>query len=93
MKIPHSLRLLNDSSNISSDKQFQLLLEQTKHWITTAEAAALTRRQNSFIVKQIQNGTLTGRLSDSHPANQRGEPTYIVLLEDLPSSAQYNHWN
>ena len=92
MKIPHSLSLLNsaridaESLSISS---FQSSISQTQHWITTTEAATLTGRQNSYIVKQINKGTLHGRQDENNPVNQQGELNYIVLLEDLPHSAQY----
>lgn len=87
MKIPHSLQL--QSVIHTDEKQFQSTINQTEHWITTAEAATLTGRQNSYITKQIEKGALTGKMSEDHPVNQLGEPNYLVLLEDLPHSAQY----
>lgn len=88
MKIPNALQLQPPSTEVSS-AIFQSVLNQTQHWITTEEAAVLTGRSNSNIIKQIERGSLTGKISEHHPVNQDGKPNYIILLEDLSHSAQY----
>ncbi len=91
MKIPHSLTLLPtaQTNTVPTIDYFQKTLDQTQHWIPTTEAAALTGRKNSYIIKQIENGKLHGKQDDYHLINQKGETNYSVLLEDLPHAAQY----
>lgn len=92
MKIPYSLALLpavQTNAALPAMDHFQAILDQTQHWIPTTEAAALTGRQNSYIIKQIEDGKLQGKQDESHLVNQEGQINYIVLLEDLPHAAQY----
>ena len=88
MKVPRSL-YLQKPTNAPETKQFEALINQTQHWITTAEAATLTGRKTSYLIEQIEKGTITGKISEKHPVNQQGDNNYIVLLEDLPHAAQY----
>lgn len=88
MKIP---RILQQKALLSvpSDEITNL---QAEHWITVAEAASLTNRQASWLIKQIEKGNLTGKLSDKNPVTQDGHKNYDILLEDLSSSVQSKYF-
>lgn len=86
MKIPHSLQLSAHNSTDNSS------LFHNEHWITVPEAAALTNRTSSWLIKQIEKGNLNGIISDTNPVDADGNMNYVVLLEDLSSAAQKKYF-
>ena len=86
MNIPHSLQLMCDSEKENSP------LFQTEHWITVPEAAALTNRSASWLIKQIDKGNLNGYVSDTDPVDADGNMNYVVLLEDLSAATQKKYF-
>ena len=86
MKIPHSLQLSAYNSTDNSS------LFHNEHWIPVPEAAALTNRTSSWLIKQIEKGNLNGIISDTNPVDADGNMNYVVLLEDLSSAAQKKYF-